>query len=143
MLEIRPNQTKPYKKPKPTYSLTYYDPSMIISHVQMKAKTLTHLQTLFLLPHVQMKLESQDPNSLRSSLPPYMLLFRYTHSSTSLQTTVCSLNSMIPSDQTNVPTHFSSFNLALLCKLMEIYSQGRYTITLKKIKKKEKRKCTV
>ena len=61
----------------------------------------------------------------------------YNLSSTSLQTTICSLDSLILSDQTNIPTHFSSLNLALLYKQMEMYGQGRYTIALKKEKKKE------
>ena len=59
----------------------------------------------------------------------------YTNSLTSLQTTVCNSDSLILSDQTNVPTHFSSLNLVFQCKLMEIYSQGKYTITKKKKKK--------
>jgi len=84
-----------------------------------------------------MKLESQDPNSLRSSLPLYKLPFRLTHSSTSLQTTVCNLDSLILFDQTNVPTHFSSLSSAILCKIMEMYGQGRYKITLKNKNKKE------
>ena len=33
LLKIRSNQTKLYEKPRPTYSLTYYDPDMILSHV--------------------------------------------------------------------------------------------------------------
>ena len=84
-----------------------------------------------------MKLESQNPDSLRSSLPPYKLPLDYTHSSISLQTIVCSSDSLILFDQTNVPTHFSSLNSVTLCKTMEMYGQGRYTITLKNKNKKE------
>ena len=82
----------------------------------LKAKTLTHLEALF----------------LNTSF-----LSDYTYSATSLQTTVCSSDSLILSDQTNIPTHFSSLNSALLCKQMDIYGQGRYTITLKNKNKKE------
>ena len=84
-----------------------------------------------------MKLESQNPDSLRSSLPPYKLPFNYTHSSTSLQTTVCSSDSLILSDQTNFSNHFSSLNSTIMCKQMEMYGQERYTITSKNNNKKE------
>ena len=50
---------------------------------------------------------------------------------------VCGSDSVIPFDQTNVPIHFSSINSTILCKLMEMYGQGRYTITQKNINKKE------
>ena len=80
----------------------------------MKAKTLTHLETF--------------------SFPS-----NYTCSSTSLKTTVCSLDLVILFNQTNSPTHFSSLNLALLCELMEMYSQGRYTTTLKNLLKRKKK----
>ena len=82
----------------------------------LKAKTLTHLEALFLC------------TSFHSN---------YTHSSTSLQTTVWSSNSLISSNQTNIPTYFPNLNSVLLCKQMEIYGQGRYTITLKNKNKKE------
>ena len=83
-----------------------------------------------------MKLESEDPDSLRSSLSPYKFPFRLHTLLTSLQKRVYSLDSLILSDQTNIPTHFSSLNLALLCKQMEMCGQEKYTITLKiKIKK--------
>ena len=119
LLEIIPNQTKPYEKPKPTYFLTYYDPNMIISYVQMKAKTLTHLQTLFLLPHMQMKLESQDTDSLRSFLSPYKLPFGL-HTSTSLQTTVLQSKFSDPTKLTFLLIFQVLINLALLCKLMKM-----------------------
>ena len=82
----------------------------------LKAKTLTHIKALF----------------LHTSFPS-----GYTHSSTSLQTTVCSSDSPILSNQINIPTHFSSLNSTILCKQMEMYGQGRYTITLKNKNKKE------
>ena len=82
----------------------------------LKAKTLTQLEALF-------------PNT---SFPS-----NYTHSSTSLQTTVCSLDSLILSDQTNISNHFSSLNSTILCKQMEMYGQERYTITPKNKNKKE------
>ena len=83
-----------------------------------------------------MNLESEDPDSLRSSLSPYKFPFRLHTLLTSLQKRVYSLDSLILSDQTNIPTHFSSLNLALLCKQMEMCGQEKYTITLKiKIKK--------
>ena len=44
---------------------------------------------------------------------------------------------MIPSDQTNIPTHFSSLYSALLCKQMEMYGQGKYIVTRKNKNKKE------
>ena len=90
----------------------------LLSHCRwnLKAKILTHLETLF----------------LRTSFP-----LDNTHSSTSLQTTICSLDSLILFDQTNVPTYFSSLNSTILCKIMEMYGQGRYTITLKNKNKKE------
>ena len=78
-----------------------------------------------------MKLESQDHKSLRSSLPPCKFPFRHTHSSTSLKAMVYNLYSLIPSNKTNIPIHFSSLNSIFLCKLIEIYSQGKYTITKK------------
>ena len=67
----------------------------------LKAKTLTHLEALF----------------LRTSFPS-----DYIYSSTSLQTMVYSPNLVISSYQNNVPIHFSSLNSALLCKHMEMYS---------------------
>ena len=82
----------------------------------LKAKTRTHLEAPFLCTNF--------PSN-------------YTHFSNSLQTTVCSLDSLILFDQTNVPTHFSSLNSVLLCKQMDIYGQGRCTITLKNKNKKE------
>ena len=82
----------------------------------LKAKTLTHSEALF----------------LRTSFPS-----DYTYSSIYLHTTVCISNSLILSDQTNVPTHFSSLNSAILCKQMEMYGLGRYKITPKNKNKKE------
>ena len=98
----------------------------------MKANPLTNSLSP---PHVLMKLESQDLNSLKNSLS---LSFPsdYTHSLTFLQTMVCRLDSVIRFDQTNVLAHFSSLNSSILHKLIEMYSQGRYTITLKNKNKK-------
>ena len=44
---------------------------------------------------------------------------------------------MIRFDQINILAHFSSLNSAILYKLIEMYGQGRYTITLKNKNKKE------
>ena len=44
---------------------------------------------------------------------------------------------MIPTDKTNIPTHFSSLYSALLCKQMEMYGQGKYIVTRKNKNKKE------
>ena len=59
-----------------------------------RVKTLTHLQTLFLIPHVKMK-PNQDLDSLTSSLSLYKLPLDYTHCLSSLKTMVCTSNSVI------------------------------------------------
>ena len=103
----------------------------------MKVQTLTHLQTLFLLPHCRWNLKAKTLTHLEALFLRTSFPLDYTYSSISLQTIVCSSDSLILFDQTNVPTHFSSLNSTTLCKTMEMYGQGRYTISLKKKKKKE------
>ena len=103
----------------------------------MKAQTLTHLQILFLLPVCRWNLKAKTLTHFEAFFLYTSFPSNYTHSSTSLQTTVCSSDLLILSNQTNVPTHFSSLNSALLCKQTKMYGQGRYTITLKNKNKKE------
>ena len=80
-----------------------------------------------------MILESQDHDSLRSFLSLYKLPFRLHKLFNFFKNNDCTLDSMISSNKTNVSTHFSSLNSIFLCTLMEMYSQGKYTITLKKM----------